>query len=164
MKFWVYKRWSSLKSCYQYPVDNIHTGLLLFLPFLYMQFLLRKIYRKLWEALFKQVIPASIHNNHCHTQGILGKDIEFKPPCPEIEIRSKPTFSRFDATKCNKYPCFCNKKHTIHPRGDSFQFWGCGLKTDHHHKIFLLINNFRRKRKLPQDDTPATAKRSTEVP
>ena len=34
-----------------------------------------------------------------------------------------------------------------------------------HHKIFLLINNFRRRKKIPQDDRPATAtaKRSTEA-
>ena len=49
----------------------------LFLLFLHIQFLLRKIYRKLQEALFKQVTPSSVHNSHCHTQGILGKDIEF---------------------------------------------------------------------------------------
>ena len=48
----------------------------LFLPFLHTQVLLRKIYRKLLEALFRQVTPPSVHNNHCHTQGILGKDLE----------------------------------------------------------------------------------------
>ena len=50
---------------------------IVFLLFLHIQFLLRKIYRKLQEVLFKQVTPSSVHNSHCHTQGILGKDIEF---------------------------------------------------------------------------------------
>ena len=133
----------------------------LFLPFLHTQVLLRKIYRKLLEALFRQVTPPSVHNNHCHTQGILGKDLE----STATFATNNTLFPGLMLQNATNIHISAIKKHTIHPRGDSFQFWGCGLKTDHHHKIFLLINNFRRKRKLPQDDTPATtAKRSTEVP